>query len=153
MLESSFTLLQAIGEMNLNDTHRVRFSIDAYHGYRYVSVRMYALREQMLWPTREGVTLTPEIVRTLVPRLLDLPQDSGQIALGPVGKFAKRPGICVEVAFIQRGVVRGLEFRPWSQEKGYTAPALFLPLAHWVEIRRLFEKTLTALNAQPDIEF
>ena len=154
MLESSFALLKEIGVLTLNDQEEVHFSIDAYHGYRYVSVRRYLkLESGFSGPTRDGVTLTPEIVRAWVPMLLALPADEKQLKPGPIGKFAKRPGICIVVSVVEFRGARGLEFRQWSQEKGFSKNGIWLPLTHWADIRKLFADTLSALDEVPDIDF
>ena len=154
MLESSFALLREIGILTLNEQEEVHFSVDAYHGYRSVSVRRYLkLEGGFSGPTRDGVTLTPEIVRTLVPMLLALPTDEKQLTLGPVGKFAKRAGICIVVSVAEFRGARGLELRQWSQEKGFSKNGIWLPLTHWADIRKLFADTLTAVDEVPDIDF
>lgn len=152
-LESSFTLLRGIGEMVLNDREEIHFSIDAYRGYRYVSVRKYIKSEGFTGPTQEGVTLTPDIVRALVPRLLALPEDEKSVRLGKVGKFAKRPGMCIVVTVAEIGGLRGVELRQWEQDKGFTQKEILLPLSRWAEIRNLFAQTLAALEETPDVDF
>ena len=153
MLESSFVLLRDMGVLPLSAQEEIRFSIDAYRGYRYVSVRRHVKTDNFSGPTRDGITLSPDIVRALVPMLLALPEDDKQLKLGPVGKFAKRPGICVVVSVAEFRGGRGLEFRLWSEEKGYSKNNLWLPLNKWADIRRLFKDTLAALDEQPDIDF
>ena len=152
-LESSFSLLREIGVLVLNEREEIRFSIDAYRGFRYISVRKYVKDTLLPAPTKEGATLTPEIVRALVPRLLVLPEQEKAFTLGTVGKFAKRPGICIVVNVAQIGSVRGLELRQWEQGKGYTQKGILLPLDKWAEIRKLFVDTLNALNEAPDVDF
>ncbi len=151
-LESSFTLLRDIGSLQLNAQEEVRFSIDAYRGYRYVSVRKFLLNEILPMPTQQGVTLSPEMVRVLVPAVLALPQDAAQLKLGEVGKFAKRPGICVVVSIVQAGTVRGLELRQWEEDKGFTAKGILLPLSQWDVVRKLFADTLAAIDETPDVD-
>lgn len=152
-LESSFSLLREIGALALNDREEIRFSIDAYRGFRYISVRKYVKDNILPAPTKEGATLTPEIARALVPRLLALPEQAKTLKLGTVGKFAKRPGICIVVNVAQIGSTRGLELRQWEQGKGYTQKGIFLPLDKWAEIRKLFTDVLSALNEVPNIDF
>ena len=153
MLQSSFVLLQDIGRLQLTAQEEIRFSIDAYRGYRYVSIRRYIETDGFVGPTRDGVTLTPEIVRALVPMLLALPADEKQLKVSPVGKFAKRPGICVVVGVAEFRGVRGLELRNWSQEKGFSKNGIWLPLTHWAEMRELFRNTLAAIDEVPDVGF
>lgn len=153
MLESSFTLLQEIGILSINPQEEIHFSIDAYRGYRYVSVRRYLSTDGFSGPTRDGVTLTPEIIRVLVPMLMSLPADAKQLKLGQVGKFAKRPGICVVVSIIEFRGQRVLELRQWEQTKGFTKIGIFLPLDKWKEIRGLFQTALQLLDEQPEIDF
>ena len=154
MLESSFALLREIGVLTINAQEEIHFSIDAYHGFRYVSVRRYLkLDGGFAGPTRDGVTLTPEIVRALVPMLLALPADEKQLKLGPIGKFAKRPGICIVADLSEFRGARGLELRSWSQEKGFSKNGIWLPLAHWADIRKLFADALSAIDEVPDVDF
>ncbi len=152
-LESSFTLLREIGTLVLNEQEEIRFSIDAYRGYRYISVRRYAKAGEVTVPTAGGVTMTPDIVRALVPRVVALPEDANQVPLGPIGKFAKRPGICIVATVAAVGNVRGLDIRQWEQDKGYTKKGVFLPLGKWAEVRKLFASTLSALAETPDTDF
>lgn len=152
MLEGSFILLREIGVLTLSETEEVRFSIDAYRGYRYVSVRRYLRTDNFVGPTRDGVTFTPEMLRALVPVLKNLPADEKQLKLGPIAKLAKRAGICVVVTVAEFRGQRGLELRQWEQDKGFTKKGIWLPLSKWTEICRLFEQTLQALDEQPDID-
>ena len=152
-LESSFTLLREIGTLPLSDKEEIRFSIDVYRGFRYISVRKYVQEGDFSIPTKEGATLTPEIIRILVPRLLALPQQARELKLGTVGKFAKRPGICIVVNVCEIGNTRGIELRQWEQNKGYTQKGILLPLSQWAIIRQLFTDTLNALNEAPEIDF
>ena len=41
MSESSFMMLQQIGDLTLDENSLIKFSIDAYRGYRYASIRKY----------------------------------------------------------------------------------------------------------------
>ena len=149
MLENSFVVLKEIGTLSINPQEEMRFSIDAYHGFRYVSVRRYLRMDSFAGPTRDGVTLTPEIVQALVPRLLALPTQPEQIKLGMIGKFAKRAGICIVASMVEFRAERGLELRQWEQEKGYTKKSIFLPIKKWEEIRNLFKSTLAAIEETP----
>ena len=152
-LESSFTLLREIGIFSLNEQQEIHFSVEAYRGFRYVSIRKYIQEEGFTGPTKEGITLTPEIVRALTPRLLALPEDPAQLKLETIGKFAKRPGICVVAGIIEFGNKRSLELRQWEQGRGYTPKSILLPLDKWADIRKLFAGTLSALNEVPDVDF
>ncbi len=153
MLESSFMLLRDIGKLVLSEQEEVHFSIDAYRGYRYVSVRRYLRTDNFVGPTRDGVTFTPEMIRALVPVLNQLPAEEKQMKLGQIAKLAKRAGICVVVTVAEFRGQRGLELRQWEQDKGFTKKGIWLPLNKWAEIRKLFAETLTALDEVPDIDF
>ncbi len=153
MLESSFMLLRDIGKLVLSEQEEVHFSIDAYRGYRYVSVRRYLRTDNFVGPTRDGVTFTPEMIRALVPVLNQLPAEEKQMKLGQIAKLAKRAGICVVVTVAEFRGQRGLELRQWEQDKGFTKKGIWLPLNKWTEIRKLFAETLTALDEVPDIDF
>lgn len=153
MSESSFMLLRDIGKLVLSEQEEVHFSIDAYRGYRYVSVRRYLRTENFVGPTRDGVTFTPEMIRALVPVLNQLPAEEKQMKLGQLAKLAKRAGICVVVTVAEFRGQRGLELRQWEQDKGFTKKGIWLPLSKWTEIRKLFTETLAALDEVPDIDF
>ena len=153
MLERSFMLLRDIGKLVLSEQEEVHFSIDAYRGYRYVSVRRYLRTDNFVGPTRDGVTFTPEMIRALVPVLNQLPAEEKQMKLGQIAKLAKRAGICVVVTVAEFRGQRGLELRQWEQDKGFTKKGIWLPLSKWTEIRKLFTETLTALDEVPDIDF
>lgn len=153
MLESSFMLLRDIGKLVLSEQEEVHFSIDAYRGYRYVSVRRYLRTDNFAGPTRDGVTFTPEMIRALVPVLNQLPAEEKQLKLGQIAKLAKRAGICVVVTVAEFRGQRGLELRQWEQDKGFTKKGIWLPLSKWAEIRKLFAQTLATLDEVPDIDF
>lgn len=152
MLESSFTLLREIGSLVLGEGEEIRFSIDAYRGYRYVSVRRYICTDSFMGPTRDGVTFTPEMIRAWVPVLNQLPTDAKQLQLGQIAKLAKRPGICIVAAVAEFRTQRGLEFRQWEQDKGFTKKGIWLPINKWVEIRQLFAESLAALDEKPQVD-
>ena len=153
MLESSFMLLRDIGKLVLSEQEEVHFSIDAYRGYRYVSVRRYLRTDNFVGPTRDGVTFTPEMIRALLPVLNQLPAEEKQMKLGQIAKLAKRAGICVVVTVAEFRGQRGLELRQWEQDKGFTKKRIWLPLNKWTEISKLFAETLAALDEVPDIDF
>ena len=153
MLESSFTLLRDIGSLVLDNGEEVRFSIDAYHGFRYVSVRRYLTTDTFAGATRDGVTLTLEIVHALVPRLLSLPQDIKALTDGVIGKFAKRPGICIVASIGSFKGRRGLDLRQWQEDVGWTKKGIWLPLEKLPEVNDLFQKTLVALDEKPSDDF
>ena len=153
MLESSFTLLRDIGTIVLENGDEVRFSIDAYHGFRYVSVRRYLKTDTFTGATRDGVTLTPEIVHALVPRLVSLPADNRQLKDGVLGKFAKRPGICVVASVGTFKGRRGLDLRQWQEDVGWTKKGIWLPLEKLPEVKYLFQKTVEALDEKPTDDF
>lgn len=153
MLESSFTLLRDMGTIVLENGDEVRFSIDAYHGFRYVSVRRYLKTDTFAGATRDGVTLTPEIVHALVPRLLNLPQDIKALKDGVIGKFAKRPGICIVASIGSFKGRRGLDLRQWQEDVGWTKKGIWLPLEKLPEVKNLFQKTIEALDEKPTDDF
>lgn len=153
MLESSFMLLREIGVLTLSPEEEVRFSIDAYRGYRYVSVRRYLRIENFSGPTRDGVTFTPEMIRVLVPILNQLPPNTEQLKQGTIAKLAKRPGICVVVSVAEFKGQLGLELRQWEQDKENTKKGIWLPLSKWTEIRKFFADTLAALDDVSDMDF
>lgn len=153
MSESSFTLLRDIGTLPLENNEEVRFSIDAYRGYRYVSVRRYLLTDSFSGATRDGVTMTPEILRALDPLLAALPDDIKAVKDGTIGKFAKRPGICIVASVGTFKGRRGLDLRQWQENVGFTKKGIWLPLEKLPEIKKLFAATREALDEKPEDDF
>ena len=146
MMDSSFQVLREIGSFPLAAGETVRFTIDTYRGFRYVSIRRYLTTEGFSGATRDGITLTPEIVHALVPRLDLLPEGAKSITPTQLGKFAKRPGVCVIAAV---GVFKGkLGLELCQQQEGdvKTKKGIWLPLEHVAEIKRLFRETCAALE-------
>lgn len=151
-MESSFTLLHDIGTILLDENESIRFTIDAYHGYPYISVRRYIKTDVFTGATRDGITLTPEILRALEPRLSALPNDPKRFTDGIIGKFAKRPGICVVVGIGSFRGMRGLDLR--QQEQGVrTKKGLWITLTKWAEVQQLFRKTREVLDSQHRDDF
>lgn len=153
MSESSFTVLREIGILPLDDKSEVHFSIDVYRNFRYVSVRRYMDMDGLSAPTHDGVTLTPQIVQVLAPKLAALSDEPKEIADTPLGKFAKRPGICMVVGIGSLKGERGLVLRQWEEEKGWTKKGIWLPLSKIKEIKKLFQDTKAALDEQPEDDF
>lgn len=150
MSESSFTLLRDIGSFALENGEEVRFSIDAYRGYRYVSVRRYVTSDSFAGATRDGITMTPEILRVLAPRIVALPDKISELKEGIIGKFAKRPGICVVAAIGSFKGHRGLDLRQWQEDCGFTKKGIWLPLEKLPDIKSLFLKTKEVLDEKPE---
>ncbi len=153
MGESSFTLLREIGACALENGEEVRFSIDAYRGYRYVSVRRYVTTDTFAGATRDGVTLTPEIVHILAPLIAALPDEGAAIQDGQLGKFAKRPGICIVASVGSFKGRRGLDLRQWQEDCGFTKKGIWIPLEKLPQIKQLFIQTKTALDEKPVDDF
>ena len=153
MSESSFTVLREIGSLPAANGSEVRFSIDVYRNYLYVSIRRYVNMDGLWAPTRDGLTLTPEIVRVLAPKINALSDVPKEIANGPLGKFAKRPGICVVVEVGSFRNERGLALRQWEETGGWTKKGIWLPLEKIKEIKVLFKATHEAIDEQPEDDF
>ena len=153
MGESSFTLLREIGTCALENGEEVRFSIDAYRGYRYVSVRRYVTTDTFAGATRDGVTLTPEIVHILAPLIAALPDEGAAIQDGQLGKFAKRPGICIVASVGSFKGRRGLDLRQWQEDCGFTKKGIWIPLEKLPQIKQLFVQTKAALDEKPADDF
>lgn len=154
MNDTSFSLLREIGSIHLTGNEEIRFSLDAYRGFRYVSVRRYLKTDGFCGATRDGITLTPEMVHVMMPRLREVPKDIAKIPDGPIGKFAKRAGICVIVSVATFRSARGLDLRQFEEGRGYTKKGIWIPLEKLAEVQALFEKTVAALDeAPPDFNF
>lgn len=153
MSESSFTVLREIGVLTLDDKSEIHFSIDVYRNFRYVSIRRYIDMDGLNAPTHDGVTLTPPIVRALTAKIAALSDEPHNIPPDSLGKFAKRPGICIVAGFGMLKGVRGLVLRQWEDEKGWTKKGVWLPLKKIKEIKKLFQETKAALDEQPEDDF
>ena len=153
MTQSSFTVLREIGSLFLDENEEIRFTIDVYRGFRYVSIRRYVQTDGFAGPTRDGVTLTPEIVRVLEPKIALLPDTPTQLTDHELGKFAKRAGICVVVAIGRWQGQRGLLLRQWQAQGGWTQKGIILPLEKIAEIKALFRTTREAIEEHPVDDF
>lgn len=148
MPESSFSVLHFIGALTLDESSEIRFSIDAYRGYRYASIRKYLTAGEYTGATRAGITMTPEIVKSVAPLLAALPDDPAKLEDQELGKFAKRPGMSVIVRVSSFKGTRGLDFRQWQEDdayKGWTKKGIRLPVEKIKEIKELFAKMAAAL--------
>lgn len=141
MAESSFAVLAVIGVLPADESSEIRFTIDAYRGYRYASIRKYLTSGNYTGATRAGITMTPEIVRAVAPLLARLPDDPAALKDVELGKFAKRPGLSIVVRVSTFQGVRGLDFRQWQEDaeyKGWTKKGIRLPVEKIKEIKALF---------------
>ncbi len=148
MAESSFAVLNHIGVLPVDESSEIRFSIDAYRGYRYASIRKYLTSGDYIGATRAGITMTPEIVKAVAPLLAALPNDPAKLEDQELGKFAKRPGMSVIVRISSFKGTRGLDFRQWQEDeayKGWTKKGIRLPVEKIKEIKELFAKMAAAL--------
>lgn len=143
MSDSSFSVLHSIGVLKIDESSEIRFSIDAYRGYRYASIRKYLTSGDYLGATRAGITLTPDIVKAVTPLLLALPDDPSALQDVELGKFAKRPGLSVVVHVSTFKGTRGLDLRQWQEDStytGWTKKGIRLPVEKMKEIKELFSK-------------
>ena len=156
MAESSFMVLQQIGTLVLDENSEIRFSIDAYRGYRYASIRKYLTQGAYTGATRAGITLTPDIVKAVAPLLAQLPDDPAQLTDVELGKYAKRPGLSVIVRVSSFHGSRGLDFRQWQEDekyKGWTKKGIRLPSEKIKEVKVLFAQLAQVLAEKPLEDF
>ena len=149
MAESSFAVLNSIGTLPVDESSEIRFSIDAYRGYRYASIRKYLTAGEYIGATRAGITMTPEIVKAVAPLLAALPDDPAQLTDAELGKFAKRPGLSIIVRISSFKGTKGLDFRQWQEDeayKGWTKKGIRLPVEKIKEIKELIAKMAAALQ-------
>lgn len=141
MSDTSFASLAEIGVLPLDESSEIKFSIDAYRGYRYASVRKYLTSGGYMGATRIGITMTPEIVKAVAPLLAALPDQADQIKEVEIGKFAKRPGLSVVVRVNSFQGTKGLDFREWQETqeyKGWTKKGIRLPIEKMKQMKELF---------------
>ena len=149
MADSSFSVLHAIGVLPVDEGSEIRFSIDAYRGYRYASIRKYLTSGSYTGATRAGITMTPDIVKAVAPLLAALPDDPAQIQDVELGKFAKRPGLSVIVRISSFKGSRGLDLRQWQEDStytGWTKKGIRLPIEKIKEIKQLFAQMAEVLK-------
>ena len=153
MLESSFILLRDIGSIAVATNEEIRFTLDAYHGFRYVSIRRYIQTDDFSGATRDGVTLTPEIVLALTPRVEALAKNLKAVTPGQLGKFAKRPGICIVASVGEFKGRFGLDLRQWQQDTGWTKKGIWIPLEFLPQVNELLRQTCAILQDTPSDDF
>ena len=152
MADSSFMVLQQIGTIVLDENSEIRFSIDAYRGYRYASIRKYLTKGAYTGATRAGITLTSDIVKAVAPQIAQLPDDPAQLTDIELGKYAKRPGLSVIIRISSFRESKGLDFRQWQEDdkyKGWTKKGIRLPVDKIKEIKTLFAQLVQACADAP----
>ena len=70
-----------------------------------------------------------------------------------LGKFAKRPGICIVAQIGQFKGKRGLDLRQWQQDVGWTKKGIWLAIEFLPQIKKLFKQTCEALREKPVDDF
>lgn len=153
MVSDSFVKLHEIGRVELSKEESICVTIDAYRGFRYMSIRRYLETAGFSGATRDGITLTVPMVRSLQSRLAALPDDPKQILPTQLGKFAKRPGICVVVSIGDFKGKKGLDFRQWQEGVGWTKKGIWIPLIYWLQFKSLFAKAYAALSEEKEDDF
>ncbi|MGB2579427.1 hypothetical protein AAIR98_001346 [Elusimicrobium simillimum] len=153
MTESSFMILQHVGSIFSDDNmEEVKFSIDAYRGYRYASIRKYLKSDSYSGATRAGITMTPEIIKGVASALEKLPDDATKVDDIELGKFAKRPGMSVIARISSFKGARGLDLRQWQEDDiytGWTKKGIRLPLNKMGEIKKLFKDMVEYFAQKP----
>lgn len=152
MSESSFLILNNIGSLPLEEGEEIKFTIDAYRGYRYASIRKYMTSDSYSGATRAGITMTPEIVKAVAPLIARLPDDPALLKDEDLGKFAKRPGMSVVVRVSTFKEAKGIDFRQWQEDdayKGWTKKGIRLPASKIADIKKLFGLMAQALAETP----
>ncbi len=151
MPETSFAMLADIGTLALDESSEIKFSVDAYRGYRYGSIRKYLTSGGYTGATRIGITMTPEIVQAVAPLLAALPDDPKEVKETEIGKFAKRPGLSVVVRVSSFQGSKGLDFRQWQEDdsyKGWTKKGIRIPIDKIKETKIFFAKMAQHLQGK-----
>lgn len=144
MAESTFAVLSTIGALTAEDGSEIKFSIDSYKGYKYVSIRKYLKSETYSGPTKAGITLSPEIVSKINTALNTLPQDYKDVQEGELGKYAKKQGLSIVLRVSSYMGIKGIDLRQWQEDESYTGwtkKGIRLPVEKLTEVKDLFAKT------------
>ncbi len=144
MAESTFSVLNLIGALASEDGSEIKFSIDSYKGYKYVSIRKYLKSETYSGPTKAGITLSPEIVGKINTALAVLPEDYKAVQEGELGKYAKKQGLSIVLRVSSYMGSKGIDLRQWQEDESYTGwtkKGIRLPIEKLKEVKELFAKT------------
>lgn len=144
MAESTFSVLNLIGALASEDGSEIKFSIDSYKGYKYVSIRKYLKSETYSGPTKAGITLSPEIVGKINTALAALPEDYKAVQEGELGKYAKKQGLSIVLRVSSYMGSKGIDLRQWQEDESYTGwtkKGIRLPIDKLKEVKELFAKT------------
>ena len=144
MAESTFFVISLIGALTSEDGSEIKFSIDSYKGYKYVSIRKYLKSETYSGPTKAGITLSPEIVGKISEALAALPEDYKTIEDGELGKYAKKQGLSIVLRVSSYMGSKGIDLRQWQEDDSYTGwtkKGIRLPIEKLKEVKELFAKT------------
>lgn len=144
MAETTFSVLNLIGALASEDGSEIKFSIDSYKGYKYVSIRKYLKSETYSGPTKAGITLSPEIVGKINMALAALPEDYKAVQEGELGKYAKKQGLSIVLRVSSYMGSKGIDLRQWQEDESYTGwtkKGIRLPIEKLKEVKELFAKT------------
>ena len=143
MAESSFSILSDIGLIDLGGGEEIKFTVDAFKGHRYVSVRKYLKSDAYSGPTKAGITLSPEIVGKINEALSALPSDTKDMQDTELGKYAKKQGLSIILRISSYQNTKGIDIRQWQEDEtytGWTKKGIRLPLEKLPEIKNMFAK-------------
>ena len=144
MAESTFAVLNTIGTLTAKEGIEIKFSIDSYKGYKYVSIRKYLKSETYSGPTKEGITLSPEIVGKISAALAAMPQDYKEVQECEIGKYAKKQGLSIVLRVSSYMGSKGIDLRQWQEDESYTGwtkKGIRMPVEKLAEVKELFAKT------------
>lgn len=147
---SHFTTIQEIGQLVISDTEYIRFTIEKFNDYTYASIRKYSKRDNLVMPTKNGVTISWPIISRLTPFITQL--SNANFKESPIGKFAKNPGHFLLFSIIKKDKYFYLKIEEHLTLKKSTT-WINIPLTQIADIKQFFSLFNNYASQQIDDDF
>lgn len=139
---STFKPLKEFGSIEVAESSKIRFYVDAYKGHPYASIRTFVESDSYSGPTKSGVTLNPALLTQVLERLTQLPKEPDATEDQELGRYPKRAGLELVVRITLYKDTTGIDLREWVNDdayQGWSKKGVRIPYAH-------LEKALTYLK-------
>lgn len=150
MSHSNFTTIQEIGQLIVSDTEYIHFSIEQFNDYTYASIRKYTKRDDLIMPTKNGVTISWPIVSRLMPFITQLSDTN--LKETSIGKFAKKAGHFLLFAITKKDKYFFLKIEEHLTQKKSTT-WINIPLTQIADIKQFFGLFNDFASQQIDDDF
>ena len=144
-----FKPLKEFGSIELAESARVRFYVDAYKGHPYASIRTFIDSDSYSGPTKSGVTLNPDLLAKTITELEKLPKEPATTEDVELARLAKRTGLDIVVRITIYRDTTGIDLREWVDDgayKGWSKRGVRIPYGELESILRCLKEMLVFLR-------